>query len=85
VCASQDVQRTHETDKEDEVVHKTIRQEPLALHTLRRKEMNKELLDRVLEQIAKDVESGDMTAIEELIADIPNDKAMHFLPEGETE
>jgi phage gp29-like protein len=47
--------------------------------------MNKELLDRVLEQIAKDVESGDMTAIEELIADIPDDKAMHFLPEEQWE
>jgi phage gp29-like protein len=47
--------------------------------------MNKELLDRVLEQIAKDVESGDMTAIEELIADIPNDKALHFLPEEENQ
>lgn len=43
--------------------------------------MNKKLLDRVLEQIAKDVKWGDMTAIEELIADIPNNKAMHFLPE----
>jgi len=39
----------------------------------------------VLEQIAKDVESGDMTAIEELIADIPNDKAMGFLPEEENQ
>jgi hypothetical protein len=45
--------------------------------------MNKKLLDRVLEQIAKDVKWGDMTAIEELIADIPNNKAMHFLPEEE--
>lgn len=46
--------------------------------------MRKDLLDLVLEQIAKDVESGDMTAIEELIADIPNDKAFHYLPEGES-
>jgi len=43
--------------------------------------MKKEILDLVLEQIAKDVEAGDMTAIEELIADIPNDKALHYLPE----
>ena len=43
--------------------------------------MKEILLDRVLEQIAKDVESGDMTAIAELIADIPDAKAMHFLPE----
>jgi phage gp29-like protein len=48
--------------------------------------MTAEFLEKVLEQIAKDVESGDMTAIAELIADIPNDKAFHFLPEttGET-
>jgi len=45
--------------------------------------MNKKLLDRVLEQIVKDVESGDLTAIAELIADIPDDKAIHFLPEEE--
>jgi phage gp29-like protein len=43
--------------------------------------MKEKLLDQVLEQIAKDVEAGDMTAIAELIADIPDDKAMHFLPE----
>ena len=46
--------------------------------------MKKELLDLVLEQIARDVEAGDMTAIEELIADIPGDKAFHYLPEGAT-
>jgi phage gp29-like protein len=45
--------------------------------------MNSKLLDRVLGQIVKDVESGDMTAIAELIADIPDDKAIHFLPEEE--
>jgi len=47
--------------------------------------MNSKLLDRVLEQIAKDIESGDMTAIAELIADIPDDKALHFLPEEENQ
>ena len=48
--------------------------------------MRAEFLEKVLEQITKDVEAGDMTAIAELIADIPNDKAFHFLPEttGET-
>lgn len=45
--------------------------------------MKEKLLTRVLEQIAKDVESGDFTAIAELIADIPDDKAIHFLPEEE--
>lgn len=43
--------------------------------------MTEELMEKVLAQIAKDVESGDMTAIQELIADVPDDKAMHFLPE----
>lgn len=47
--------------------------------------MKVELLDKVLEQIVKDVEAGDVTAIAELIADIPDDKAVHFLPEGESE
>lgn len=45
--------------------------------------MKEKLLTRVLEQIAKDVESGDFTAIAELIADIPDDRAIHFLPEEE--
>ena len=45
--------------------------------------MKEKLLTRALEQIAKDVESGDFTAIAELIADIPDDKAIHFLPEEE--
>lgn len=43
--------------------------------------MKKELIEKVLEQIAKDVLSGDMTAIEVLIADVPDDAALHFLPE----
>ena len=45
--------------------------------------MKEDLLDRVLAQIAKDAEAGDLTAIAELIADIPDDKALHFLPEEE--
>ena len=45
--------------------------------------MKDELLDRVLAQIVKDVEMADLTAIAELIADIPDDKAIHFLPEHE--
>ena len=43
--------------------------------------MKEAILERVLEQIAKDVEAGDMTAIAELIASVPNDTAMHYLPE----
>jgi phage gp29-like protein len=45
--------------------------------------MREELLNRVLAQIAKDVELGDLTAVAELIADIPEDKAIQFLPEEE--
>ena len=43
--------------------------------------MKKELMNRVLKQITEDVMNGDTTAIEELIADIPDDKAQGFLPE----
>jgi phage gp29-like protein len=43
--------------------------------------MQQHLIDKVLEQIVRDVESGDLIAIEELIADIPADKALHFLSE----
>lgn len=46
--------------------------------------MKQQLIDKVLEQIVKDIEAGDLTAIEELIADIPDQKAIHYLPEGET-
>lgn len=45
--------------------------------------MKESTLDRVLEQLVKDVASGDLTAIQELLADIPEDKAQHFLPESE--
>ena len=43
--------------------------------------MKKELMNRVLKQITEDVMNGDTTAIEELIADIPDEKAQGFLPE----
>jgi hypothetical protein len=43
------------------------------------------VIDLVIEQIKQDIEAGDVTAIEELIADIPDDKAMHFLPEEQWE
>jgi len=36
--------------------------------------MNQKILDQ-------DILSGDTTAIEELIADIPDKKAIHYLPE----
>ena len=47
--------------------------------------MKQELIDKVLEQIVKDVEAGDVTAIEELIAGLPDDAALHFLPEDENQ
>jgi len=45
--------------------------------------MKEELLNRVLAQIVKDVEAGDLTAVADLIVDIPEDKAIQFLPEEE--
>jgi len=51
----------------------------------RRKKMKQELIDKVLEQIAKDVLSGDWTAIRVLIADIPDVAALHFLHEDDNQ
>ena len=42
-----------------------------------------ELIDQVLNQIVKDVNIGDLTAIEELIAFIPDDRLIAFLSEVE--
>jgi len=41
------------------------------------------LLDKVLEQIKKDVEAGDMTAIEELLGEISEKNLRSFLSEEE--
>ena len=41
------------------------------------------LIDKVLEQIKKDVEMKDLTAIEELIKDIPKNKLKAFISEYE--
>lgn len=46
--------------------------------------MKQELIDKVLKQITEDVMNGDSTAIEQLIANIPDDEALAFLPEGES-
>ena len=43
--------------------------------------MNATVLNEVLAQIVSDVESGDLTAISELIADLSTEKIIHFLPE----
>ena len=40
-----------------------------------------ELRDRVLEQIVKDVNSGDLTAIEELLVYCDEEAMRQFLPE----
>ncbi len=42
-----------------------------------------QLIDRVLEQIRIDVELGDVTAIEELLAHLPDELLIGYLPEGE--
>ena len=41
-----------------------------------------DLIDAALDQIRKDVEAGDFTAIEELLAFVPKDKLKEFLPEA---
>ena len=42
-----------------------------------------DLIDQVLYQIVRDVNSGDVTAIEELIKFVPDDRLIAFLPEVE--
>ena len=39
------------------------------------------LIDRVLDQIQEDVEIGDLTAIEELLKQVPTEVLVNFLPE----
>ena len=39
------------------------------------------LINSVLDQIQKDVHDGDLTAIEELLSFVPEDKLRGFLPE----
>jgi len=41
------------------------------------------LVDKVLNQIKKDVAAGDVTAIEELVAGIPEKQLKGYLPEGD--
>lgn len=44
--------------------------------------MNQSLIDRVLTQIVKDVSIGDLTAIEELLSQVPDSKLENYLPES---
>jgi len=39
------------------------------------------LLDQVLDQIKKDVDAGDFTAIYELLMELPNETLLAYLPE----
>ena len=41
------------------------------------------LIDAVLEQILKDIEDGDTTAVWELLSFIPKDNLLQFLPEDQ--
>ena len=42
---------------------------------------NQKLIDAVIKQIRKDINTGDETAIEELISTLPHDRLVGFLPE----
>ena len=42
---------------------------------------NNSLIDRVLDQIQEDVNKGDVTAIEELLKQVPTQVLVDFLPE----
>jgi hypothetical protein len=45
--------------------------------------MNREqIIDKVLSHIKIDVECGDLTAIEELLNNIPTEYLVDYLPEG---
>jgi len=39
------------------------------------------LLDQVLDQIKKDVDAGDFTAIYEMLLELPNETLLNYLPE----
>ena len=43
------------------------------------------LIDRVIERIKEDIASGDVTALDELLAFVPKENLIGFLPEEEWE
>ena len=49
--------------------------------TTKGRSMNQKLIDKAIEQIKKDVESGDLTAIDELLKYVPTQKLEVFLSE----
>ena len=44
-------------------------------------ETKQQILDTVIEQIKKDIEEGDITALHELLKHIEHEELMAFLPE----
>jgi hypothetical protein len=40
------------------------------------------IIDEVIEQIKEDLQFGDLTAIEELLSDLPTERLTAFLEEG---
>ena len=40
-----------------------------------------DLIDRVMDQIAQDLEGGDLTALEELLMFVPRENLIAYLPE----
>ena len=42
---------------------------------------NQKLIDAVIKQIRKDINTGDETAIEELISTLPHHRLLGYLPE----
>lgn len=46
-----------------------------------KEQMTENLIDLVLEQISKDIESGDLTAIEELLKAVPEENLKGYLSE----
>jgi len=42
---------------------------------------DQELIDTVLKQVKEDVEIGDVTALEELLKTVPEEKLKEYLPE----
>jgi hypothetical protein len=42
-----------------------------------------DLIDRVMDQMAKDFEGGDLTAVEELLKSVPRNNLIAYLPEEE--
>ncbi len=67
-------------------VTKAMRECPLVVNAIkeareRQEDIKQELIDKVLEEIKKDVETGDVTAIDELLKCCPVKNLQAYLPE----